>query len=109
MQAETAPLHRCMQQSMQSVGQLKSRVSSGNAEARPETHDPARRGIAFIGVGSVTAADERIAGIHRFMTYSYTDFKPIAIFPFRKKVASHRLMVLSRCVRLSKFVSSLKL
>ena len=91
VQAETAPLHRGMQQLMQSVNQLETRASSSGVEARPEPHDPARRRVAFISFGAGTSADERIAAMDRFMKEHFADFRPIAINLFPDKTGKPSL------------------
>ena len=75
VQAETAPLHRSVKNVMDSMQQLELRVASGNPAARPEPHDPARRRIAFIGFGSATTVDERIAAMDRFMKEHFHGFQ----------------------------------
>ena len=70
---------------MQSVGQLETRVASDMAEARAEPHDPARRRIAFIGFGSDTTVDDRIAAMDRFVKENFADFRPMTINLFPGK------------------------
>ena len=85
VQAKSVPLHHSIQHIIQNMGQLESRLANGNAEARSEPHDPARRRVAFIGFGITTTADERIAAMDRFMKEHFADLRPIAINLFPGK------------------------
>ena len=82
VQSKTAPLHGVSRQLMQSAGQLQTRAASGNAEARLKPHDPARRRVAFIGVGAGTIAGKRIAAMDRFMKAIFADLRLIGINVF---------------------------
>ena len=86
VQAELTPIHHSIRAVEATVGQLEARMSSANiSDARPETHDPARRRIAFIGFNPQTSLDERIAFMDSFMKRHSPDLRPLCVNLFPDK------------------------
>ena len=79
VQAETAPMHRNMQQMMQNMGQLESRVtalsSAGGFSSGPNPHDSAHRQVAFVGFPKEVDSARRIEAMSRFMKEHFANMQ----------------------------------
>ena len=105
MQAETAPLHRCVGEVVSEVNALKTssdlnierirrlevQMTAGSSgDARPEPHDPARRRVHFIGSGNQNSVDARIIAMEGVMKMHFPEMRPscINLFPDKAGRAS---------------------